>query len=131
MLGNHIIDGQREEAIVMGQKIGLIRDDRKEVLDDFWDFVQIIAKPFRAGIYEASEDQLMAEIREASNQILKHRTIQASRDIIFLHRALTGTYSMLRKLGHRCDYEEIRRQYVQNAIEVQNGERVDRGWNVR
>ena len=121
----------KEEAIEMGQKLGLIKDDRKEVLDDFWDFVQIIAKPFQAGIYEVSGDQLMAEIRAASNQILKHKTIQASRDIIFLHRALTGTYSMLRKLGHRCDYEEIRRQYVQNAIEVQHKERLDRGWDVR
>ena len=131
LLGNNIIDGQKEEAIEMGQKLGLIKDDRKEVLDDFWDFVQIIAKPFQAGIYEVSGDQLMAEIRAASNQILKHKTIQASRDIIFLHRALTGTYSMLRKLGHRCDYEEIRRQYVQNAIEVQHKERLDRGWDVR
>ena len=130
-MGNHIIDGQRDDAIVMAQKLEILQDDRTEVLDDFWSFVQIIAKPFQAGLYEASQDQLMAEIREASNQILKHTTIQASRDIIFLHRALTGTYSMLRKLEHRCDYEEIRRQYVQNAIEVQNGQRDDRGWNVR
>ena len=131
LMGNHIIDGKREDSIAMAQKLKILQDDRKEVLDDFWDFVQIIAKPFQAGLYEASQDQLMAEIREASNQILKHTTIQASRDIIFLHRALTGTYSMLRKLEHRCDYEEIRRQYVQNAIEVQNGQRDDRGWNVR
>ena len=122
---------KEKTAIAMAQKLEILQDERKEVLDDFWEFVQIIAKPFQAGLYEVSQDQLMAEIREASNQILKHTTIQASRDIIFLHRALTGTYSMLRKLGHRCDYEEIRRQYVTNAIEVQNGQRDDRGWNVR
>ena len=131
LMGNHIIDGQRDDAIAVAQKLKILQDDRTEVLDDFWSFVQIIARPFQAGLYEASQDQLMAEIREASNQILKHTTIQASRDIIFLHRALTGTYSMLRKLEHRCDYEEIRRQYVQNAIEVRNGQRDDRGWNVR
>ena len=131
LLGNHIIDGDRENAIAMAQKMGILMDVRTEVLDDFWEFMQIIAKPFRVGVYEASSDQLMAEIRAASNQILKHTTIQASRDIIFLHRALTGTYSMLRKLGHRCNYEEIRRRYVENSIDVQKGLREDRGWNVR
>lgn len=131
LLGHHIIDGKREDAVAMAKKMKILQDDRLEVEDDFWDFVQIIAKPFQAGKYETSEDRLMEEIRAASNQILKHTKIQASRDIIFLHRALTGTYSMLRKLGHRCDYEEIRRRYVDNAIEVQKGLREDRGWNVR
>ena len=37
---------------------------------------------------------------------------------------------MLCKLQHRCDYEEIRRQYVQNAIEVRNDNEMI-GWNVR
>ena len=37
---------------------------------------------------------------------------------------------MLRKLGHRCNYEEIRRRYVQKAIDVQNGDLEDRGWDV-
>ena len=91
--------------------------------------MQIIAKPFRGGVYEASNDALMAEIRAGSDQILRHGNIRASRDIIFLHRSLTGTYSMLRKLSHRCDYEEIRRRYVQNAILVLNKQRADRGWD--
>lgn len=131
LLGNYIIDHQREESVNMAKKMGLIVEESAELDDDFWSFVQIIAKPFRGGVYQASGDQLMAEIRESSNDILKHPGIRASRDIIFLHRSLTGIYSMLRKLGHRCDYEEIRRRYVQYAIDVDQGKEKDRGWNVR
>jgi len=131
LLGNHIIDHEREKSVEMAKKMKLIVEDSQELEDDFWSFVQIIAKPFRFGTYQVSGDQLMAEIRESSNDILKHTGIRASRDIIFLHRSLTGTYSMLRKLGHKCNYEEIRRRYVQYAIDVQKGIEEDRGWNVR
>ena len=107
----------------------MIIDGNEKLYVDFWGFVQIIAKPFRGGVYQASTDSLMAEIRGASDQILRHGSIRASRDIIFLHRALTGTYSMLRKLGHRCDYEEIRRRYVEDSIKISEGKKEDRGWN--
>ena len=130
LLGNYIIDGQKAEAIDMAEKMGLIINGDEALYEDFWEFVQIIAKPFRAGVYEASTDALMAEIRAASDKILRHGNIRASRDIIFLHRSLTGTYSMLRKLEHQCNYEDIRRRYVQNAIQVFKGAQADRGWDV-
>ena len=131
LIGNYIIDNQREDSIRKAKEMKMIVEESAELEDDFWNFVQIIAKPFRRGLYQASTDQLMAEIRESSNDILKHPGIRASRDIIFLHRSLTGTYSMLRKLGHVCDYEEIRRRYVQYIIDVHEGRKEDRGWNVR
>ena len=34
---------------------------------------------------------------------------------------------MLRKLEHRCDYEKIRRQYVQNAIDKMGNEMIGDG----
>ena len=33
-MGNHIIDGQRDDAIIMA-KPEILQDDRTEVLDDF------------------------------------------------------------------------------------------------
>ena len=131
LLGTAIIDGNREESIFMAEKMGLITEGTEEMYQDFWDFVQVIAKPFRSELYSSSSDELMKEIRAGSHKILRHGNIRASRDIIFLHRALTGTYSMLRKLEHRCNYEEIRRRYVDNAIEISNKKREDRGWDAR
>ncbi|MEC7986791.1 MAG: AarF/UbiB family protein [Myxococcota bacterium] len=130
-LGNAIIDHEREETLRRACDMEMILNPNSALEDDFWDFLQIIAKPFRVGEYFVDGDTLMAEIRESSNQILKHKGIRAPRDIIFLHRSLMGTYSMLRKLGHRCNYEDIRRHYVLQAIDIQDGVVEDRGWDAR
>ena len=130
-MGNFIIDGERERAIKLACDMEMIFNPTEELEEDFWDFIQIIAKPFQAGEYFVDGDKLMEEIRNASNQILKHKGIRAPRDIIFLHRSLMGTYSMLRKLGHKCNYETIRRHYVSQAIDIHKGLLEDRGWDAR
>ena len=35
---------------------------------------------------------------------------------------------MLRRLKHQANYEDIRRQYVQYAVDVAEGRILDRGW---
>ena len=73
----------------------------------------------------------MEDIKGAAKGVLRFPEIRSSRDVIFLHRALTGTYSMLRKLKHTYNYEDIRRRYAQHAIDVAEGRSLDRGWYVR
>ena len=43
--------------------------------------------------------------------------IRSPRELILLHRALTGIYAMLRRLEYRCNYDDVRRHYASRCIE--------------
>ena len=84
------------------------------------------------GFYQlgSDKDKLMDEIRVVAKELLRFSEIRSSKDVIFLHRALTGTYSMLRKLKHQYNYDDIRRRYAKHAVDVAEGRVLDRGWYV-
>ena len=130
-IANSLVDGNRVEMISLAKKMEMLNSDNPAAADALWDFGEIIAQPFRQGDYHAGTegDRLMDEIRSAGHKIIKFSEIRAPRDLIFLHRSLIGIYSMLRRLSHKSNYEEIRRKYTEHAIDVVEGRVLDRGWN--
>jgi predicted unusual protein kinase regulating ubiquinone biosynthesis (AarF/ABC1/UbiB family) len=118
LLSNYLVDNEKEQMISMARKMMMLRDDNPEAADVLWEFSNILARPFRVGRYTAgvAEDSLMDDIRGFGSKILKYPSIRSPRDLIFLHRSLTGIYAMLRRLNYTCNYDEVRRRYANMAI---------------
>ena len=104
-------------------KIGIIHERKLEAEEIFWKFSQVAAEPFWVETYNSGgeQDQLVWNLKSVSRELLRFPEIRSPRDLIFLHRALLGTYSMLRALKHHGEYERIRSSYVDHAIHVQEG----------
>lgn len=119
-VANDLIDHNRKEMVKHAKEMNMLLDDNKEAEEALWTFGNIIARPFRVDEYTAgtSGDSLMEEVRAFAPEILKHPTIRSPRDLIFLHRSLTGIYSMLRRLKYTCNYDLVRREYANNAIRL-------------
>ena len=126
---NALIDLRKEEMLHIAEEMELMKNPSHEAKEALWAFSLVLRAPFQ-GEYQCGvdEDRLMHNIQAVVPEILRYQEIRTSRDIIFLHRTLTGIYSMLCRLQHRCDYEVIRRRYAQNAIDVFEGRTEDRAW---
>ena len=98
-----------------------IRKATQASQQSLYELTCVVAKVFQQGMFYigAEEDTLIADVKATSKNLLVHSEVRGPRDMIFLHRALMGIYSMLRKLHHFADYESIRRQYANRAISVQ------------
>lgn len=117
-LGNYMVDDERVNMIALSREMTILRDESIEAENILWELATILSRPFRAGEYRAgvAEDSLMDDIRAFGPKILKYPSIRSPRELIFLHRSLTGTYAMLRRLEYCCNYDDVRRRYANLAI---------------
>ena len=101
------------------RKIRGLCSDNPDAEQTLWDFVELLAQPFRAGRYTAGgdDDHLQDQIRDIGPRLIRYPEIRAPRDMIYLHRALGGTYAMLRRLQVRADWGEMARPYHLAAME--------------
>ena len=129
-LGNHLVDNERAEMLREAYQLNMLLEKNTEAEEVLWEFSNILARPFRAGEYTAgaANDSLMDDVRGFGSKILKYPEIRSPRELIFLHRALTGIYSMLRRLQYCCDYDKVRRHYANRCIaEWQEDQNARRG----
>ena len=118
-LGNHLVDNERSEMLQMAYRMKMLLSENPEAEAVLWEFANILARPFRAGEYTAgsADDSLMEDVKGFGSKILKYPEIRSPRELIFLHRALTGIYAMLRRLEYRCNYDDVRRHYASRCID--------------
>ena len=131
-LTNAIIASDREKTLELACKIGILNEASVEAEEAFWRFSQVAAEPFWVDTYNAGghQDKLVFKLKSVSKDLLRYSEVRSPKDLIFLHRALLGTYSMLRVLKHQGQYEHIRSSYVEHAIQVHEGVIPDRsGFN--
>ena len=129
MIANAIVDDDYEKMVAAAREMDLLTTDSPESAQALWEFVQTIRGPFDGEfVCGGPEDRLAEGIRSKGKSLMAHKDIQPPRDILFLHRTLMGTYSMLCKFSHTANYEQIRRKYATIAIQVARGEREDVGW---
>lgn len=131
ILGNSILDDDRDGLIRIAREMGMLVSEDPESAAALWNFAQGIRAPFDQRPFQCGgpSDSLAKDVRKLGKGLLLHQDIRPPRDIIFLHRALMGTYSMLCRFGHQANYEDIRRKYADIAIDVASGDLEDLGWS--
>ena len=124
-----LIHYDRNKMLHYCRKLEILLGQNPEADTALWNFGNVLAKPFRMKRYKAgsADDTLLADLKAEGKAVLACHEIRSSKDVIFLHRALTGIYSMLRRLEYERDYEELRSRYTNMAIAVFNGKSDDRG----
>ena len=130
-LGNAIVDEDNEILFELCEEIGILKEPTDEAKEAFLGLVEVLREPFQSEMYHSgsNQDQLMEKIKSVSPTVLRHPSVRSPRDLIFLHRSLMGIYSMLCRLQHKGPYEQIRRSYANQAIEVSEDLREDKGWS--
>ena len=115
--------------LLVTKKMGLLSSDNPAAEEAIWQFADILGVPFRTELYHAGgdDDVLMSEVRKQARVLISFKEIRATKDVIYLHRSLTGIYAMLRRLGHRADYNSDLRKYVKHATDVADLKIPDQG----
>ncbi len=122
-LGDACIERDRECAIAILREMGALVGDDPDAEDLIWEFGQVLAYPFQQGRHTAggSADSTQERMRELAPRFLRYPEIRSPRDMLFLHRAMGGTYAMLRKLRVRADWGELALRWHRLAIDRAEG----------
>ena len=124
-----LVLGERDPFLAAARKIGILTDGPPESEDMLWQFGLAICGPLTVPSYNCAEEDdenVMTRVRRVVPSLLRFPNIRSPREIVFLHRALGGIYSMLRRLGHRYAYRDIFLRHTAHAIAVAEG-RVEDG----
>ncbi len=111
------LDLRRDEVVAKLREMGFLESDRPEAAEVIWEIAQVIIEPFRAGMYTAgsSRDAVQQKLKALGPRVLRYPEIRTVKEGIYLHRALGGTYAMLRKLETRADWGALTRPYLERA----------------
>ncbi|MEL6347795.1 MAG: AarF/UbiB family protein [Myxococcota bacterium] len=122
-----LVLGERDAFMDAAQQVGILTDGPAESRDVLWSFGELIGHPLRQEQYACSTgvDEMTTGIQRMMPQILRYPNIRSPRTIIYLHRSLSGIYSMIRRLEHEGRYRELFLRHVDHAIAVAEGRRED------
>jgi len=113
------VAGDRPQAMRHYIEMGcLLEEHRPEAADVLWEMIEIIVAPFQVGEYQAGseEDRIQEKVNAIVPKILRYPEIRSPREFIYLNRALSGMYSMQRRLGARRDYGSLHHGYATRAV---------------
>ncbi|MCK6524071.1 AarF/ABC1/UbiB kinase family protein [Myxococcota bacterium] len=122
-VAEHGISGDKETTLKLLRKLGGLCSEDPAAAELLWELVEIMAMPFRAGKFMAGgpEDDLQERTRNIGPRFLRYPEIRTPRDMIYLHRALGGIYSMLRRLQVSANWRALSRPYHEQAIRRAEG----------
>ena len=119
----HAMEGDRERVLEGAQTLGVWQGDGKEAGDALWAYCQAIIYAYtlpslRIG---SPEDDLMDRLTRASTALLRYPEIRASSELIFHFRALSGLYSLGRRLQPEANWGALLRANAQYAADRAQG----------
>lgn len=117
--------GEREETLDRLVDLDVIDPGApKASRDVMWRLCDIIAQPFRMDHFVAGgpDDTLVEQIKPIGVELGLDLNLHPTRELVFLDRALMGTYLMLRRLRWGANYGEFVLAYVDEAIAVDDGQ---------
>lgn len=123
-MAHALVYKDRDTFIKEAGQIGILREGPAESQELLWRFGQTICHPLQVASYTCGvgDQDVMREVRHMTPQILRFPNLRSPREIVYLHRSLSGIYSMLRDLGHTHTYNATFTAYTRHAIRVAAGE---------
>lgn len=117
------IRGDKQVCLDGCRAIGGWMGDTPAAGDRLWEFVEVMAVPFREKGYELGGpgDDVLDQLPDVVKAVMRYPEVRAPKDLIMLHRALTGLYAMGRKLRVRGDWGAVSEKYASQAIDYAKG----------
>ncbi len=100
---------QREPMMRHAVRLGALTERDADAEDTLWILGRAIGIPFRGGPFTTGgpEDDAHEQIARIMPKVAVNPKLRAPRELVFLHRALGGIYSINRQLKPRTDWGEI------------------------
>ncbi|MCB9677448.1 MAG: AarF/ABC1/UbiB kinase family protein [Alphaproteobacteria bacterium] len=113
-----IYRNDRDEALKQAVELGSWDGKGDKAGDVLWAYLDAIGCGFRQGVITlgADDEQFVEPVVKAGRQLVKYPNITLPQDIIMLHRALGGLYTLSRHLRAPVDYGQIVLGYSGRAI---------------
>ncbi len=117
------VDMDKPGFFKASRKIGTLVGQSPEAEDLLWRLAGAIMGPLRLPYYKcgAPDDLVLEQVKDLAGTVLRNTELRSPPELVFLHRALGGVYSMMRKLRHEGDYGSFMRRHVRYAIGVAEG----------
>ncbi len=122
-----ILDQDRDVFLNKARDLEILKTESDDAKDVLWDLSALVCKPLMVPQYRCGtdEDDVTQQVQRLGPRLLRHKGVQSPRELVFLHRALGGTYAMLRKVKHEAGYRSLARNYFEHAVAVSEGRVVD------
>lgn len=120
-------------SAIVGDKVGCLAACRgigslvgagPEAEDALWDFCDLLASPYRRGRYRLGgpdDDDLFRKLPVSVARLVQHPAVSSPRDLVFLHRALGGLYTLERRLQPELDWRPLLEQNARYAVALAEG----------
>jgi predicted unusual protein kinase regulating ubiquinone biosynthesis (AarF/ABC1/UbiB family) len=117
------VDGDQETMMAIAHKLGVLAKRDAAAEATLWEVARIVIEPLRHDHYQCggAADNVTAQLAVKAPGILRHRALRSPPELVFLHRALGGVYTLLRKIGHSANYGALFRLHAVHAIGVAEG----------
>lgn len=104
--------GDRERVMQHALGVGALRRRDSAAEDVMWDLCRAIGIPFRGGEYTVGgpNDDAHEHIARCMPRVIVNNVLRAPREVVFLHRALGGIYSINKQLKPTYDWGELLRE---------------------
>lgn len=113
----------REAALKAAMDMGSWDGDSEAAGDALWAYLDALGTGFRMGAIQlgAQDEHLQDAVMESGKGLVRHRSITMPSEILFLHRALAGLYTLSRQLKGTVDYGAVAMKYAEVAVTQAQG----------
>lgn len=113
----------REAALKAAIDMGSWDGEKPAAGDALWAYLDALGTGFRRGPIRLGIDgeNLQDAVMESGKGLVRHRGITMPSEILFLHRALAGLYTLSRQLKSEVDYGAVAIRYAKIAVSQASG----------
>ncbi|MFK7928100.1 MAG: ABC1 kinase family protein [Myxococcota bacterium] len=117
-IARHAIDGERALALYESREMGALTGKDKKASEALWEFFDALAHHLRKGAFElgSEDDNIVEQMRPEGRALGNHPSVRVPPDVIFLHRALGGIYSIAKRLHPTLDPGALFMEVCDEAI---------------
>ncbi len=117
------VEGRKADCMQACRDLGALHGASPEAEELLWQMVSTLLHPMTQGRYTvgAHDDTVLERIAPIGHKLVRYPQVRAPRDLVYLHRALGGTYVLLRRLVVRGDFGAILREHAGYAIAHADG----------
>ncbi len=100
---------QRELMMQHAVKLGALSERDPDAEETLWALGRAIGVPFRGGPFLTGgpEDDAHEQIARVMPKVMMNGKLRAPKELVFLHRALGGIYSINKQLKPLCDWGQV------------------------
>jgi len=112
------LDDDKPRTLAACRRLGVWEGDTPEAGEAVWAFCDAALSPWRNGPCVLGRgENLIVRCRAAGEQIWKYPEVMGVPDMLYLHRALAGLYTMARTLEVEADWAGLMRQHLTAAVD--------------